>query len=262
MKALICFVVAQSAALPIGDAKAVDPRAFGLPHSAFVVETQKLPTPDARDRALVLWMLAPARHPRMDPDDPYTCPEQARGHYFAGRTRVSLIDLAGRRVINTVLIRDVHFPKKDSFDTPYLIRSDLFYKVERTDDHGEGRPTILHMQDRTGDGKPFEFALYDAVFCMGLETALIGYSEKRDRIVQYPVDLTIEHAGSRTTVSRLWTDYLLITVDAVDASIHTTCATCQPPSVSQGHSGRPTVLRRSLPLAIPDIGDERSGSWL
>ena len=47
----------------------------------------------------------------------------------------------------------------------------------------EARPTILWLKDYNGDGKAFEFALFEAEACMGLQTTLIGYSEKQDRVI-------------------------------------------------------------------------------
>ncbi|MGH9903633.1 MAG: hypothetical protein ACRD68_17640, partial [Pyrinomonadaceae bacterium] len=76
----------------------------GLPAGALIVETRPLNAEGRADRALVLWMLRPSKNPRATHDDQYTCPEETRGHYYSGPTRVSLIDTAARRVINTVKI--------------------------------------------------------------------------------------------------------------------------------------------------------------
>ena len=73
----------------------------------------------------------------------------------------------------------------------------------------EGRPTILWLRDFNGDGKAHEFALFDAVACMGLETALFGYSERQDRVIQYPVSLvTTDDKGKKSTEMLKWIDYL------------------------------------------------------
>src|SRR6266849_7706903 len=75
---------------------------YGLPTDALIVETQ----PIKSDRILILWILRPTKHPReLEPDEPYTCPEETRGSYYTGRTRVSLVDTKSRRIINTVMIR-------------------------------------------------------------------------------------------------------------------------------------------------------------
>lgn len=48
-----------------------------------------------------------------------------------------------------------------------------------------------------------------ALACMGLEAALIGYSEKQDRVIQYLVSLkTTGPDGEKTTQVRNWVDYL------------------------------------------------------
>jgi hypothetical protein len=52
----------------------------------------------------------------------------------------------------------------------------LYYHVEGVSKDREGKPAIMRMRDYNGDGKALEFALFDALACMGLETTLIGYS--------------------------------------------------------------------------------------
>lgn len=186
----------------------VDPLAYGLPKDAVVVEARRLPAPARADRAVILWMIAPVRNPRPGPDEPYTCPEESRGSYFSGPARASLLDTERLAVINTVAIQDVHFPKKDTFDLPYRIHRRFFYLVEQADDHGEGQPTLLAFQDINGDGRPFEFVLYDSVSCMGLQTTLLGYSERQDRLIQFPVDLECSAKGTTVHETDMWVDYL------------------------------------------------------
>ncbi|HEY9285775.1 MAG TPA: hypothetical protein VIP46_20160, partial [Pyrinomonadaceae bacterium] len=157
-------------------------------------------------RTLVLWMLRPTRHPRDPADEIYTCPEETRGHHYSGPTRVSLADARTGRVINTVEVKDAH-DGADSFDLPYRIRAGGYYHVPRTRRGREGRPAIMRLRDYNGDGRALEFALYDAWACMGLETTLVGYSERRDRVVQYPIHLTIRGGDRRSSVSP-WADYL------------------------------------------------------
>jgi hypothetical protein len=43
---------------------------------------------------------------------------------------------------------------------------------------------------------------------MGLLTTLVGYSPKRDRVVQYPVELRMSGGGKVRTETNLWVDYL------------------------------------------------------
>lgn len=74
---------------------------YRLPAGALIIETQPVKT----NRALILWMLRPTRNPRDLPDEPYTCPEETRGSYYSGATRVSLVDTQTRSIINTVSIK-------------------------------------------------------------------------------------------------------------------------------------------------------------
>ena len=178
---------------------------YELPEGALVVETQ----PVAPNRALVLWMVRPAKHPRETPDEPYTCPEYTRGNYFSGATRVSLVDPQTRRVINTVKIAPEPGEGGDEFDIPYSIQSDHYYRVEGVPKETEGKPTILWLRDYNGDGKAWEFALFDAQACMGLATTLIGYSERRDKVIQYQTHLVVtDSKGKWSTTTQSCTDYL------------------------------------------------------
>jgi hypothetical protein len=65
---------------------------------------------------------------------------------------------------------------------------------------------LLHLRDFNGDGKPLEFAFYEAQACMGLPTTIYGYSIRQDRVVQYRVELTDPLKASRT--EQTWVDYL------------------------------------------------------
>jgi hypothetical protein len=177
----------------------VAPGAWGLPAGARVLEARRVPSQVHADRGLVLWMKNPEDHPRSDDlDDPYTCPDETRGHYLSGPAFVSLVDVKARKVLDTLAIAG---GDGDALDLPYKIHAGSYYRVEHPAGKlHEGRPTLLDLRDFNGDGRAQELALYDAEACMGLGTTLIGYSEKRDRVIQYPVRL----AGA----PQLWTDYL------------------------------------------------------
>ncbi|MGB7923504.1 MAG: hypothetical protein WCF57_09685 [Pyrinomonadaceae bacterium] len=177
---------------------------YKLPAGALVIETQPVKT----DRALILWMLNPKRVPRDVPDEPYTCPEETRGSYYSGATRVTLVDTQTRRIINTVRITQEYNEGADEFDLPYQIHSGSYYHVEGVATGREGKPTIMWLRDYNGDGKALEFALFDALACMGLQTTLIGYSERQDKVVQYPIRLVVEEKGKRSVEIRRWADYL------------------------------------------------------
>lgn len=182
---------------------------YGLPKAATIVETRALPTAAHANRMLVLWMLNPRKNPtNYSADDIYTCPDQTRGSHYSGATRVSLVDAITRRIINTVKI-SADQSEEDSFDLPYAIRKGYYYRVPARVQSGiEAKPNLIWLRDYNGDGKALEFALFDALACMGLPTTLIGYSAKQDRVINYPISLVVlEGAKSSKTVTP-WGDYL------------------------------------------------------
>lgn len=182
----------------------------GLPPDAVIVEKQKLPV---ANRTLVLWMLNPKKNPSDNiAGEPIPCPDQTRGSHYSGPTRVSLLNSATETIINTVKIVTDYTEGEsgeDSFDVPYAIRRGFYYHVaapvRRT---VEARPTIMWLRDYNGDGRALEFALFDALACMGLETTLIGYSEKQDRVLQYPVHLEVTEGAKHSSRESFWADYL------------------------------------------------------
>ena len=178
---------------------------YDLADGAIIIETQ----PVTPNRSLILWMVRPTKHPRDTPADPYTCPEQTRGNYYSGATRVSLVDPQTRRLINTVKISQEPGEGADEFDIPYNIRSEYHYHVEGVPKETEGKPAIMWLRDYNGDGKAWEFALFDAQACMGLATTLIGYSERQDKVIQYQTRLIVNDSKrKRSTTTEYWTDYL------------------------------------------------------
>jgi len=93
---------------------------YGLPSDALIIEEQSLQPEGHGDRALILWMIKPERHPNeYDSDDPYTCPDKTRGSYYSGPTRVSLINTKTKSLINTIEIKQEYDGGQDSFDLPY-----------------------------------------------------------------------------------------------------------------------------------------------
>ncbi len=177
---------------------------YKLPAGAIIIETQPVKT----NRALILWMLNPKRIPRAVLDESYTCPEETRGSHYNGATRVSLVDTQTRRIINTLRVRQEYNEEADEFDVPYQIHSGSYYHVEGIPVGREGKPTIMWLRDYNGDGQAREFALFDALACMGLQTALFGYSERQDKVIQYPTRLVVEEKGKRSVAIRRWVDYL------------------------------------------------------
>jgi hypothetical protein len=179
---------------------------YGLPPGAQVIEVQPIQSAKHPHRALMLWMLNPLKVPRDNPDDIYTCPEYTRGSHYSGPTRVSLVDPQTKAISNTIKI--LNFEGRDTFDIPYRIESGHYYHVPGVPQGKEGTPTIMLLKDYNGDGRAGEFALFDAIACMGLPTTLIGYSEAQDRVRQYPVTLTVISGNQKSTRTSLWVDYL------------------------------------------------------
>lgn len=181
----------------------------GLPNNAFIVETRRFISPSHSNRTLVLWMINPKKNPTSYArDELYSCPEHTRGSHYSGPTRVSLIDSASGKLINTLKI-PTGDGEEDSFDLPYAIRKGYYYRVPALVKTGiEAKPNLIWLKDYNGDGKALEFALFDAVACMGLQTTLIGYSEKQDRVIQYPFKLEVIEGARRSTRTSVWADYL------------------------------------------------------
>jgi hypothetical protein len=197
--ALACLVLFGSVAFG-----QTDP--YGLPAGARIIEVRPVPSSQHPHRALLLWMQSPLKVPRDNPADPYTCPELTRGSHYTGPTRVSLVDSRAKKIINTIKV--LNYDGDDAFDIPYRIENGFYYHVEGVPKGSEGAPTIMWLKNYNGDGQAREFALFDAVACMGLPTTLIGYSEARDRVIQYPVVLTEISGNRKSTQTAFWVDYL------------------------------------------------------
>ncbi len=179
-----------------------------VPVDGLVLEAQVLDSHP--DRALLLWMLHPSVHPNfLDPDDIYTCPARSRGSYYRGSVRVSLVDTKAGMMINTVKIKPPVADEGEVLEIPYAIRRGHAYRVEGNPGNGEEvRPKLIWLKDYNGDGKALEFALIEAAGCMGLQTTLLGYSEKQDKVIQYPFELAVEEDGRRSIASSRWCDYI------------------------------------------------------
>jgi hypothetical protein len=89
------------------------------------------------------------------------------------------------------------------------MRENDYYHIKGKPDRiGERKARVLFLKDYNGDGKALEFALFEAHFCMGLATTLIGYSEARDKVIQYPISLEVIEGQNRSTDVSRWADYL------------------------------------------------------
>ncbi len=177
---------------------------YGLPEGAKVLETQSIP---AKNRTMVLWMKNPKRVPRDTSEELYTCPEYTRGHYYSGKLRVTLIDSSTKKSLQVLEIESSDGADVTS-DIPYKIEAGHYYHVPNGKPKTEAKPKIMWLRDYNGDGKAFEFALFDAIACMGLPTSLIGYSETQDKIIQYKTHLTVGTGSKKKTDDALWVDYL------------------------------------------------------
>jgi hypothetical protein len=178
---------------------------YSLPAGAKVIEIQNIKSTKHPNRALLLWMLNPERHPRENPEDLYTCPEETVGHFYSGPVRVSLVSTVAKKIINTIELKDGQ--GEDSFNIPYKIHKG-YYFVAGVRGQQEGKPTIMRLKDYNGDGRAMEFALFEAHACMGLSTTLLGYSEKQDQVIQYETELRSSLGGEQKTESLHWVDYL------------------------------------------------------
>ncbi len=177
---------------------------YGLPNGAKILETQTIP---AKNRTLVLWMLNPKRHPRDVEDDIYTCPDVTRGHHYTGKLRVTVVDSRTKKSLQTLEIESSEGAEA-TIDIPYKIEAGHYYHVPNGKPKTEAKPKIMWLQDYNGDGKTLEFALFDAIACMGLPTSLIGYSAAQDKVIQYKTHLSVGIGKDKKTDEPLWVDYL------------------------------------------------------
>jgi hypothetical protein len=200
----ICLFIVAMSSVYANESK------YGLPSDAVIIEEQSLQPQGYGDRTMILWMMKPERHPNeYSPDDSYTCPDKTRGSYYSGPTRVSLINAKTKSLINTIEVKQEYYSGQDSFDLPYAIRAGYYYKVEGNPKKGdEVKTNLIWLRDYNGDGKALEFALFDAVACMGLPTTLIGYSGQQDKVIQYEIFLQVKGDNEQTTEVSHWCDYL------------------------------------------------------
>ena len=196
----LCFLVL------LGSAAFSQTDHYGLPAGAQVIEVQPLQSMKHPHRALVLWMQSPLKVPRDNPDDPYTCPEYTRGSHYRGATRVSLVDPQTKKIINTIKI--LNSEGDDTFDIPYRIESGLYYHVSGVPKGKEGKPTIVWLKTTTATARPGNLPCSMPSPAWDCPLRLIGYREAQDRVIQYPVDLTVISGNQKSTRTILWVDYL------------------------------------------------------
>ncbi len=176
--------------------------------SQLIIERQTLRGLGKR-RELVLWMCGAEKHDNDFDPQAYTCPDQTTGHFYRGRTHVSLVDSQEGHVINTVPVLS-SWLNEQTFDIPYNIGR-FFYRVEGPlNKNGEGKPKILWLKDYNGDGEALEFALFNANNCTIVETTLFGYSKSQDRVIHYPIHLVQREESTVTERNSPWLDHLLL----------------------------------------------------
>lgn len=177
-----------------------------LPAGAKIIEAADVTAIAGRPRTMVLWMANPTKR---DGGSEY-CGTAVDGKVlFEGPTRLSLIDTAGRKLINTVRILGRGTDgvgTADSFSIPFLVSND-YYHVPQPDESGWGIPEILHLQDLTGDGIPAEFVVFMYDACGIVSTSVLGYAPDSDRVLQYPVEV----ADSDGSHVEIWVEQIFAT---------------------------------------------------
>ncbi len=182
-----------------------------LPPGAQIIETADVSTRGGTDRRLVLWMVHPHRILRQDRGEFATghttggCSDWIYGDHWFGPTRLSLLDLTGKRIINTIEVRGMYEGATDNehgFPIPFQVPNGSYY-VPRPDENKEGVPKILNLRDLTGEGVAGQFVLFEYEACAISLTSLLGYSRRSDRAVQYGVKTSTEDGQS---VVRSWVE--------------------------------------------------------
>lgn len=158
-----------------------------LPSDALIVETADLHASGGKNRMLVLWMRGPKKEVRAP--GPGFCGDFVYGDSWVGPTKLSLIDTASRKVLNTISVMGPAYDRDpaDSFRIPFWV-GNQYYHVPAVNSKKEGKPKILHLQDLTGDGIASEFVLFMHSACGIVETSVLGYQTLSDRVLQYPVE--------------------------------------------------------------------------
>ncbi len=183
-------------------------RSWGFSDEARLLEAKTL---GAAERAMVLWL--EGAFVSLQSSAGYACPAVTTGSHYLARAHVSLVNTKTAKVINTIDLRPSDIVSETPWDgystLPFSLPDRGNYEDELLPFHYRAtggtpeRPAlveVLSLEDYNGDGKAHEFALFEQQACMGLQTALIGYSERQDRLIQYRVILNGK--------AQQWTDYL------------------------------------------------------
>jgi hypothetical protein len=163
-----------------------------LPPDAKIIETAALRGNAGKSRSLVLWMRHPERAMRQGM---LGCDDFVYGDRWYGPTRLSLVDPAKLKLVNTVEIRGLNEgadDKEHGFPLPFFV-SNYFYYVHLANANNEGTPKILYLHDLTGEGAQGQFVLFEYYVCGTSLTTVLGYSPKSDRAVQYRLEISEQH---------------------------------------------------------------------
>jgi hypothetical protein len=171
-----------------------------LPPDAKIIEIADLHEVAEKQRLFVLWMRNPKQEVR-SPDQGY-CGDAVYGDNWVGPTRLSLVDPVNQKLLNTIDIMGPAFLRDaaDSFRLPFLV-GDGYYHVPQMNSNNEGKPTILYLQDLSGDGLAAEFVLFMYGACGIAETGVFGYQKQSDQVVPYLVEV---QDGSGQSKTRQW----------------------------------------------------------
>jgi hypothetical protein len=154
-----------------------------LPADAKIIEIANLRIPSGKSRVLVLWMLHPARNTRRAFEG---FSDQVYGDHWRGPTRISLVDGAAMKLMNTVEVRGA-YDDHDEFSIPFFV-SRYFYHVVKPNRKNEGAPRILHLRDLTAEGVSGQFVLFEYEVSGIAMTSVFGYSPATDAAVQFHVE--------------------------------------------------------------------------
>jgi hypothetical protein len=189
-----------------------DNKSLALPSGAVIIEEEPLGSKFHSDRALILWIVNPIKQPseaQKNPKYEYNCLDYTLGSYYVGESyNISLINTKTRTVINTI---DIGSEPIENFGIPYAIRKGHYYRVEgNASEIEEAKPHIMWLKDYNGDGEALEFALFNSQYCNLLGTTLIGYSERQDKVIQYPIEISTNGPEGRSTERDPWHPWLFV----------------------------------------------------
>jgi hypothetical protein len=207
LRVLPAFVLLMLA--HIAPAQVTDQVQWLLPAGAEIIETADLTAVVAKPRLMVLWMLKPIHHlndrTNRNSSDGY-CSDVIHGDFgkfWEGPARLSLIDAAEMKVINTIQIREgcpTCGEGPDSFKIPLCVLNS----------HAAGRKLVsidvgrqnLDLKDLTGEGLKTGFSLLIFEAFGIAATGVFGYESKLDHVTQYSIQIV----SAEKSLTTLWTE--------------------------------------------------------